>query len=112
MEVTYISPRIASFSSWDAKITESGKFKIGAKDNAFSSRKSRNDYIRLLMNGFLTLPEFKNVSFVELFDPTNGYANFQTLLNIIQVPKDHDGFYLNDSRKGHLFSPFLSSPVK
>ena len=112
MEVTYISPRIASFSAWDGKITESLKFKIGTKDNAFSSRKASNDYIRLLMNGFLTLPEFKDLTFVDLFDPTNGYANFQSLLNIIQVPIDHEGFYLNDSRKGHLFSPFLSSPVK
>jgi hypothetical protein len=64
------------------------------------------------MNGFVTLPEFKTVSFEQLFDPTNGYANFQSLLNTVQVPKDHDGFYIKDSRKLHLFSPYLSSPEK
>jgi hypothetical protein len=114
MEETHmvpIAPKIVSFSAWDQKVTESGKFKIGSKDSAFS-KKGRNNYIRLLMNGFITLPEFKTVSFEQLFDPTNGYANFQSLLNIIQVPQDHEGFYLNDSRKIHLFSPFLSSPAK
>ncbi len=107
-----IATKTVSLSAWDAKISESGKFKIGTKDSAFSSKKSRNDYIRLLINGFITLPEFKNVSFEQLFDPTNGYANFQSLLNIVQVPKDHVGFYINDTRKIHLFSPYLSSPAK
>ena len=100
-----------SFTTWDAKITESGKFKIGT-NRAFSTKKSRNDYIRLLINGFLTLPEFENVSFNQLFDPLNGYANFQSLLNKVQVPIDHVGFYLNDIKKSHLISPFLSSPEK
>ena len=113
MEVVPMVPiavKNIGIAAWDAKVTESGKFKIGSKDSAFSSKKSRNDYIRLLMNGFITLPEFKNVSFEQLFDPMNGYANFQTLLNKVQVPNDHEGFYLHDSKKGHLFSPYLSSP--
>jgi hypothetical protein len=101
-----------SFTTWDAKITESGKFMIGTNKSAFGSKKSRNDYIRLLINGFLTLPEFANVSFNQLFDPLNGYANFQSLLNKVQVPIDHVGFYLNDTKKSHLISPFLSSPEK
>jgi len=102
----------SNLATWSNKITESGKFKIGIKDNAFSSVSSRNAYIRLLMNGFNTLPEFKTVSFEELFTPTNGYANFQTLLNMVQVPVDHDGFYINDKKKTHLKSTFLSSPAK
>jgi hypothetical protein len=110
--VVPIADKNASFNAWDAKVTESGKFKIGTKDSAFSSKKSRNNYIRLLMNGFLALPEFQNVSFNQLFDPLNGYANFQTLLNRVQVPNDHVGFYLNDNKKLHLISPFLSSPEK
>lgn len=107
-----IAVKNVSFTDWDNKVSESGKFKIGTKDNAFSSKQSRNAYIRILMNGFQTLPEFQNVSFQQLFDPTNGYANFQTLLNRVQVPKDHEGFYKNDARKIHLSSPFLSSPAK
>ena len=94
--------------AWDAKITESGKFKIGYKDNAFCSKRSRNEYIRLLNNGFST---FKDVSFQQHFDPLNGYANFQTLLNMVQVPIDHIGFYKNDQKKLHLSSQFLSSPA-
>ena len=115
MEVVPMVPIAAKnvgIAAWDAKVTESGKFKIGTKDSAFSSKKSRNNYIRLLMNGFYTLPEFKNVSFEQFFNPINGYANFQTLLNKVQVPNDHEGFYLNDSKKFHLISPFLSSPAK
>ena len=57
MEVTPMVKNVG-FATWDTKITESGKFKIGTKDSAFSSKKSRNNYIRLLMNGFYTLPEF------------------------------------------------------
>ena len=107
-----IAVKNVSFNTWDAKVTESGKFKIGTKDSAFSSKKSRNNYIHLLMNGFYTLPEFQNVSFNQLFDPLNGYANFQTLLNRVQVPNDHEGFYLNDVKKFHLISPFLLTPEK
>ena len=105
-----IAVKNVSFNDWDSKITESGKFKIGANTSAFGSKKSRNNYIRLLMNGFYTLPEFQNVSFETLFDPLNGYANFQTLLNKVQVPNDHVGFYLNDNKKSHMVSPFLSTP--
>jgi hypothetical protein len=98
-----------NFIDWDKKITESGKFKIGANTSAFS-KKGRNDYIRLLINGFYTLSEFKNVSFEELFNPLNGFANFQSLLNAVPVPIDHNGFYLTDSKKKYMVSPFLSTP--
>ena len=111
MVVEVIKPKSEKLSDWDTKITESGKFKIGS-NNAFSSKASRNAYIRLLMNGFNTLPNFKDISFEELFSPINGYANFQTLLNVVPVPIDHDGFYINDKKKLHLKSTFLSSPAK
>ena len=112
VQLVPIADKNVSFKDWDSKVTESGKFKIGTNTSAFGSKKSRNDYIRLLMHGFITLPEFQNVSFNQLFDPLNGYANFQSLLNKVQVPSDHDGFYLKDSKKFHLISPFLSSPAK
>ncbi len=54
------------------KIDETGKFKIGSKDNAFNSIASRYDYIRILMNAFNTLPEYSSLSFEDLFDPING----------------------------------------
>lgn len=92
--------------TWSSKIEESGKFRIG-RDSAFTTT-GRYAYIRLLINGFNTHPQFADVSFEELFNPLNGYANFQTLLNIVQVPVDLEGFYLNDQRKAHLHSPFLS----
>ena len=112
IQVVPVVVKKAGLNEWDVKITESGKFKIGHRDSAFSSKRSRNEYVRLLMNGFSTLPEFKDVSFQQLFDPLNGYANFQTLLNMVQVPSDHVGFYKNDQRKLHLTSQFLSSPAE
>ena len=93
---------------WSAKIEETGKFKIGTS-SAFTA-KARWDYIQMLINGFNSHPSFLAVSFIQLFDPLNGYANFQSLLNTIQVPSDLDGFYLNDARKQHLQSLYLSSP--
>ena len=110
--VKEFKPKMNSMNVWNNFVTESGKFKIGPKESAFSSIKSRFAYIRLLINGFNTLPEFADVSWDELKDPTNGYANFQTLLNMVQVPVDHDGFYINDKKKTHLKSTFLSSPAK
>ena len=101
--------KAVGLAAWDAKITQTGKFKIGSA-NAFNAKASRNVYIRLLMNGFMTLPEMKNVTFEELFDPENNYANFQFLLNKVPVPADHDGFYLNDIKKKHLKSTSLKSP--
>ena len=109
MEVEVINSRAIGLPAWDAKITQTGKFKIG-NVNAFSSKGSRNVYIRLLMNGFNTLPEMKNVTFEELFNPENNYANFQFLLNKVPVPADHDGFYLNDNKKKHLKLVSLKSP--
>jgi hypothetical protein len=109
MEVVPIVDKNATFTEWDTRITESKKFMVGSK-SAFNSKTSRNLYIRLLINGFLALTEFKDVSFQELFNPINGYANFQTLLNMVPVPHDHEGFYINDAKKKHLTSPFLSSP--
>ena len=109
MEVELIKSKSIALGDWDTNITQSGKFKIGSA-NAFSSKGSRNVYIRLLMNGFNTLPEFKNVTFKELFNPENNYANFQYLLNKVPVPADHDGFYLNDIKKKHLKSNSLRSP--
>jgi hypothetical protein len=109
MEVEVINSRKIGLAAWDAKITLSEKFKIGSV-NAFSSKGSRNAYIRLLMNGFNTLPEFSNVTFEELFNSDNSYANFQFLLNKVPVPADHDGFYLNDNKKKHLKSASLKSP--
>ena len=91
---------------WSAKIEESGKFRIG-RESAFNAS-GRWEYIRILVNGFNTHPDFVAVSFVQLFNPLNGYANFQSLLNTIQVPSDLPGFYLNDARKQHLHSPYLS----
>ena len=95
---------------WSAKIEETGKFKIGLKDNAFSSNASRYAYIRILINGFNTLPQYAAMSYAELFNPINGYANFQSLLNKVQVPADHEGFYLTIQKKAHLQSQFLSTP--
>ena len=40
----------------------------------------------------------------------NGYANFQSLLNAVPVPNDHQGFYLTDKKKIQLQSHFLSTP--
>ncbi len=99
-----------SSKAWSNKIDETGKFRIGAKENAFSSIGSRYAYIKILMNAFNTLPEYSSLSFDELFNPINGYANFQSLLNKVQVPSDHEGFYLNEKKKGHLQSQFLSTP--
>ena len=96
---------------WSNKIEESRKFKIGSNNNAFSSAASRFEYIRILINGFITLPEFAQMTFEELFDPLNGYGNFQSLLNMVPVPCNHAGFYLNEAKKAHLQSKFLSSPV-
>ena len=79
--------------AWSNKIDETGKFKIGPKDNAFNSIASRYAYIRILINAFNTLPEYSSLSFEDLFNPINGYANFQSLLNKVQVPIDHDGLY-------------------
>ena len=101
-----------SLTDWNVKITESNKFKIGFKDSGFSSLKSRNAYIRILINGFNTIPTFKDVSFEDLFSPVNGYANFQTLLNMVPVPSDHDGFYIKDKKKIHITSTFLSYRAK
>ena len=101
-----------NLKEWNSKIAESNKFRIGPKDTAFSSSGSRYEYIRILNNGFNTLPTFRDVSFTDLFNPENGYANFQTLLNMVPVPSDHEGFYINDIRKAHLKSAFLSSPAK
>jgi hypothetical protein len=109
MEVVPIVEKNATFTEWDTRITESKKFMAGSK-SAFNSKTSRNKYIRLLINGFLALSEFKDVSFEELFNPINGYAHFQALLNMVPVPHDHEGFYINDAKKKHLTSPFLSSP--
>ena len=95
---------------WSAKIEETGKFKIGVKDNAFSSIASRYAYIRILMNGFNALPQYAAVSYTDLFNPINCYANFQSLLNTVQVPADHEGFYLTNQKKAHLQSQFLSTP--
>jgi hypothetical protein len=101
-----------NINDWNFKITESKKFMIGHKDSAFSSKKSRFDYIRILCNAFDVLPTFRDVSFDDLFNPQNGYANFQTLLNMVPIPSDHEGFYINDKKKLHLKSAFLSSPTK
>jgi hypothetical protein len=95
---------------WSSKIDETGKFKIGLKENAFSSIASRYAYIRILINGFNTLPEYASLSFDDLFLPLNSYANFQSLLNAVPVPNDHQGFYLTDKKKIHLQSQFLSTP--
>ena len=95
---------------WSSKIDETGKFKIGWKDNAFNSVGSRYAYIRILINGFNTLPDFASLSFDDLFLPINSYANFQSLLNAVPVPNDHAGFYLTDVKKTHLQSRFLSTP--
>ena len=65
----------------------------------------------ILINGFITLPEFASMTFEEIFDPLNGYGNFQSLLNTVPVPSNHAGFYLNKAKKAHLQSKFLSSPV-
>ena len=97
VEVAKIVSKNNNLTSWNTKITESNKFKIG-KENAFSSLQSCNAYVRLLIKGFNTLPTFAAVSFEELFEPVNGYANFRTLLNTVPVPIDHDGFYINDKR--------------
>ena len=99
-----------NLKDWSAKIDETGKFKIGLKDNAFSSNGSRYAYIRLLIKGFNTLPEYVSLSFEDLFHPLNGYANFQSLLNTVPVPNDHEGFYLTDKKKIHLSSQYLSTP--
>lgn len=96
---------------WSNKIEESRKFKIGSNNNAFSSAASRYEYIEILINGFLTLPEFATMTFEELFNPLNGYGNFQSLLNMVPVPCNHTGFYLNVAKKAHLQSRYLSSPV-
>lgn len=109
MAVVPLVDKNLNFADWDKKITESGKFMVGPK-TAFNSKPSRNKYIRLLMNGFIALPEFEDVSFDKLFDPLHGYANFQTLLNMVPVPADHEGFYKRDSKKAHLTSSFLTSP--
>ena len=92
------------------KIEESGKFKIG-RESAFNTT-GRWTYIRYLIDGFNTHPAFTNVSFEVLFDPLNGYANFQTLLNLFPVPCDLLGFYLNDMRKAHLQSQHLTPETK
>ena len=100
-----------NIKDWSFKIDESRKFKIGSNSNAFSSASSRYEYIRILINGFITLPVFAAMTFDELFDPLNGYGNFQSLLNMVPVPRNHTGFYLNEVKKAHLQSKFLSSPV-
>ena len=109
MEVVPIVNKHATFTEWDRCITESKKFMVGSK-SAFNGKASRNKYIRLLQHGFYTLDEFKETSFQQLFDTTHGYANFQTLLNMVPVPLDHEGFYINDAKKKHLTSYFLSLP--
>ena len=97
VEVIKVVSKNNNLNNWNAKITESNKFKIGFKDSAFSSLKSGNAYIRLLINGFNTIPMFNDVSFEDLFSPVNGYANnFQTT---VPVPSDHDGFYINDKKQ-------------
>ncbi len=91
VEVIKVVSKNNNLNDWNAKITESNKFRIGFKDSVFSSIKSRNNYVRILINGFNTIPMFHDVSFEDLFNPVNGYANFQTLLNTVPVPSDHDG---------------------
>jgi hypothetical protein len=103
--------RNTNLKDWSNKIEESRKFKIGSNNNAFSSAASRFEYIRILINGFITLPVFAAMTFEELFNPENGYGNFQSLLNMVPVPCNHAGFYLNEAKKAHLQSKFLSSPV-
>ncbi len=95
---------------WSSKIEETGKFKIGPNDSAFNSIGSRYAYIKILIDAFTVSPDFAGVSFEELFNPVNSYGNFQHLLNSFPVPSDHEGFYVNDDRKKHLLSSYLSSP--
>jgi len=94
---------------WSKFIDTTRKFKIG-EGNAFSSAKSRYEYIRILINYFTTNPSYANISFEKLFDPENGYAIFQSLLNACPVPADHEGFYLHDAKKKDFVSPYLTSP--
>jgi hypothetical protein len=108
-ETTHVVKKNDKVMEWSAMIEDTSKFKIG-KISAFSSNGSRYAYIRLLINCFYLHPDFANWSFKEnLFNPENGYANFQHLLNTCPVPVDHDGFYKKDIKKAHLQSRFLQS---
>jgi hypothetical protein len=108
--VVVYSAKVEKVKEWSAKITPTHKFDVGPY-SAFAPGPSRYAYIRLLIKCFYSHPDFVNWTFEnQLFDPTNGYANFQHLLNKCPVPSDLVGFYKNDMRKSHLVSNFLSSP--
>ena len=111
VEVEKVKPVVKTpgVKEWSVKIEATGKFKIGTRDTAFTLP-ARYNYIRRLMDYFTVSPDFAGVTLEQLFDPMNSYGNFQHLLNMCPVPSDFEGFYLNDERKNHLQSQFLTSP--
>ncbi len=106
------SAKVEKVTEWSAKITLTSlthKFDIGPY-SAFAPGPVRYTYIWLLIKCFYSHPDFVNWTFEDqLFDPTNGYANFH-LLNKCPVPSDLARFYKNDMKKSLLVLNFLSSP--